>query len=244
VRFGETALVVVVNPTINEMNRKAMPAPGSTRQGIRLTSDDGVTAVTGADGIAVLAPISAGTRTITVIGPDVGGSFTVKMVAARLREVAIATQGTKTEPMVDLDYKADRTVEIAPGTSVADVNRALSVSDSVVFFRGGVYTGDIEFSGSRVTLFGEGALGGKVELRGNVTMTGSDSRIRGANITGNLAMPASGIGLSFSRVAGLISSTGSDATFLVNALCGSESISGSGTIAAGNTGAAPHPDCR
>jgi hypothetical protein len=167
----------------------------------------------------------------------------VKIVAAQLREVAIATRGTKTDLMIDLDYKADRTVEIAPGTSVADVNRALSVSDSVVFFRGGVYTGDIEFSGSRVTLFGEGGLGGKVELRGNVTMTGSNSRIRGTNITGNLTMPASGVGLSFSRVAGLTTSTGSDATLLVNALCGSESVSGSGTVAAGNTGAAPHADC-
>ena len=243
VRFGDTALVVVVNPVVNDANVRAVPAPGLTRAGVRLTSDDGIGATTSADGTAVLAPLTAGARTIAVSGTNVGGSFTVNMAAGELREVAIATSATTTEVMVEIDYKSDRVTEISPATPIADVNAALAVSDNVVFFMGGVYTGDLDFSGSRVTLFGEGALGGKVELHGNVTISGSNSRIRGTRITGNLTMPASGLGLSFSRVDGATSSQGSDATLLGNAICGSEAVSGSGSFVVGNTGMAPVAQC-
>ncbi len=39
-------------------------------------------------------------------------------------------------------------------------------------------------------------------------MSGSDSRIRDTRITGNLAGPASGLGMSFSRVDGATSMEG------------------------------------
>lgn len=243
VRFGDTAVVVVVNPVINDANRRALPAPGQAQAGVRLTSDDGVTATTDATGVAVLAPLTAGTRTISVAGASAGGNFTVSLASGQLREIAIATEGTAAQIMVNLDYKSDRVTEILPSTSISDVNAALAVSDTVVFVRGGVYSGDIDFSGSRVTLFGEGILGGQVELRGNVKVSGSDSRIRGALITGDLTMPASGLGLSFSRVNGSTSSTGSDATFLGSALCGSDSLSGSGSLVVGNAGVPPLTQC-
>jgi hypothetical protein len=243
VRFGDTAIVVVVNPVVNDANKRIVPTPGPTRAGVRLTSDDGVTATTDVSGIAVLAPVTAGTRTIAVAGSNAGGTFDVTMASGQLREIAIATIGTTAQIMANVDYKSDRVTEVLPTTSIADVNAALAVSDTVVFVRGGVYTGDINFSGSRVTLFGEGALGGQVELHGNVSVSGSDSRIRGALITGNLTMPASGVGLSFSRVNGATTSTGSDATFLSSALCGSESIGASGSLVVGNAGVAPLTQC-
>ena len=243
VRFGDTALVVVVNPVINEANRHQVPAPGSVRAGVELRSDDGVSGTTGADGIAVLAPLSAGSRTITVSGGGVDGSFTVMMAAGALREVALAADGARVEPMLDLDYKSDRVVEITPAMTNAQVNDALRTSDRVVFLAGGVYAGDLDFSGSRVTLFGEGVLGGTVTLQGNVAMSGSDCRIRGARITGNLTIPASGTGLSFSRVDGTTTSTGSDSTLLANALCGAATITGSGSFVVGNAGAAPTTSC-
>lgn len=189
VKFGDTALVVVVNPVVNDANLRAVAAPGRVRANVRLTSDDGVTATTSASGIAVLSPLTAGTRTISVSGTNLNSSFTVTMTAATLREVAVAADSTSAQVMVAIDYKSDRVTELSPTMSIADVNAALKVSDTVVFFKGGVYTGDIDFSGSRVTLFGEGVLGGKVELHGNVTVSGSDSRIRGTRITGNLTSP-------------------------------------------------------
>ncbi|HSI04524.1 MAG TPA: hypothetical protein VLC93_08615 [Myxococcota bacterium] len=241
--FGTTALVVVVNPRVNDANQQSVPPPASERSGVRLSSDDGVSATTDDDGIAVLAPLDAGVRVITVSGDNTGGTFQVTMEDGALREVAVAARESSTEIMANLDYTTDNVTELTPSTSLADVNAALAVSDTVVFFRGGVYEGDLTFSGSRVTLFGEGALGGNVELRGNVTVSGSNSRIRGALITGNLALPASGVGLSFSRVNGSVTAGGSDVTLLGNALCGSETITGSDALVIGNAGAAPTTQC-
>lgn len=243
VRFGDTALVVVVNPAIDDGNRQQVPAPGSARAGITLRSDDGVSDTTGADGIAVLSPLTPGIRTVSLSGGGLEGSFTVTMAAGALREVALAAEGTRAELMLDLDYKSDRVVEITPAMASAEVNEALRPSDRVVFLAGGVYTGDLDFSGSRVTLFGEGALGGTVTLQGNVMMSGSDCRIRGARITGNLTIPASGTGLSFSRVDGTTTATGSDASLLANALCGPEMITGSGSLVVGNLGVGPMASC-
>lgn len=77
VPFGATAIVVVVNPTINDANAHTVPTPGTARAGVTLTTDDHVTATTGATGIAVLAPVTAGTRTITVSGTGATGSVSV-----------------------------------------------------------------------------------------------------------------------------------------------------------------------
>lgn len=244
VPFGTTAIVAVVNPAVNDANtRSGLPAPGEVVSGVTLTTDDGVSATTGADGIAVLAPVTAGMRTITVSGAVDGGTFAVTIADGTLREVALATDDGRAEVMLDVDYKADQAFEVDPTMSNAEVNDILAVSDRVVFFRGGSYAGDLTFGGSRVTLFGEGVLGGAVVLDGNITVSGSDSRIRGARITGALTIPASGAGLSFSRVDGALTSEGSDAMLLANALCGSEAIAGSGTVVIGNRGAAPLAAC-
>jgi hypothetical protein len=244
VPFGTTAIVVVVNPVINDQNLKTpLATPGSIVEGVTLTTDDNVTATTGPDGIAVLAPVTAGTRTITVSGAVDGGTFTVIVADTTLHEIALATDTGRAELMVNVDYKADQAFEVNPAMTNAEVNTILAVSDRVVFFRGGSYAGDLDFGGSRVTLFGEGVLGGKVVLDGNVTVTGSDSRIRGTQITGSLTVPASKVGLSFSHVLGAVTSEGSDGMLLANDLCGTETVSGSGTIVLGNAGAAPVTAC-
>jgi hypothetical protein len=244
VPFGTTAIVVVVNPTINDANAlPGLPAPGTTVAGVTLTTDDNITATTGADGIAVLAPVTAGIRTITVSGAVNGGTFSVSIADRTLREVALATDEGRAQVMVDVDYKADQAFEVSPTMSNAEVNAILAVSDRVVFFKGGNYAGDLTFGGSRVTLFGEGVLGGNVILQGNMTVTGSDSRIRGTSITGSVTIPASKVGLSFSRVDGGVVSQGSDGMLLANALCGTDTVTGSGTVALGNTGMAPIVAC-
>lgn len=240
VAFGDTALVVVVNPPVNDANQFDVPQPGTVVAGVELTSDDDLSATTGADGIAVLAPLTAGTRTIQVAGDGIDGSFTVTIADGELREIALAAEGARAEVMVEIDYRTDQVVELTPDMSITQVNEALAVSDTLVFFAGGLYTGDLDFSGSRVTLFGEGVLGGEVTIDGNVTISGSDSRIRGATITGDLTVPASGIGLSFSAVDGGVTVEGSDATLLANQLCGGgASVTGSGSIVIGNAGLAP-----
>lgn len=244
VPFGTTAIVVVVNPVVNDANQHTpLPQPGMARAGVTLTTDDHVTATTGANGIAVLAPVTAGTRTITVSGTGAGGTFSVTVADRALHEVAVATDGAQAQIMVDVDYKTDMAVQVNPMMTSSQVNDILKVSDRVVFFAGGHYTGDISFAGSRVTLFGEGVLGGKVFLDGNVTVSGSDSRIRGTEVSGAFTVPASKVGLSFSRVNGTVTSMGSDGMLLANALCGTETVTGSGTYVVGNAGAAPIATC-
>lgn len=243
VRFGETAIVVMVNPAINDANDVTMAEPGDARAGVTVSSDDGAEAVTDAEGVAVLGPLAAGTRTITLSGSNVDGSISVTLADGELRELAVAADTAGAEVMVEVDYRSEQLVMITPDMTNSEVNDALSVSDTVVFVKGGDYVGDIDFSGSRVTLFGEGLRGGAVTLDGNVTMNGSDSRIRGAHITGTLSIPASGIGLSFSRVDGQVSSEGSDATLLGNDLCGGVTITGSGSAVVGNDGVAPTTSC-
>jgi len=242
VPFGTTAIVVVVNPTINDANMHSVPAPGSARAGVTLTTDDHVSATTDATGIAVLAPVTAGIRTITVSGAG-AGNVSVTIASGALLELALATDAAHAQVMTQLDYKTDQAVQVTPTMTNAEVNTSLKVSDRVVFFAGGHYTGDIDFSGSRVTLFGEGSLGGRVVIDGNITVSGSDSRIRGTHITGTLTIPASGVGVSFSRVDGAAQAMGSDGRLLADAMCGTATVTGSGTIALGNAGMAPITSC-
>jgi len=243
VAFGDTAIVVVVNPAINDANDRSVPQPGTARSGVELSSDDGISATSNGDGVAVLAPLTAGTRTIAVSGGGIDASFDVTIADGALLEVALAADGSRAEVMLSIDYRSDQVIELTPDMSNQAVNDALATSDRVVFFGGGTYTGDLDFSGSRVTLFGEGALGGQVTIDGNLTVSGSDSRIRGTRITGDLAIPASGVGISFSSVDGSAQSEGSDAYLLDNALCGGATITGSGSIVLGNAGIAPTTSC-
>ncbi len=243
VKFGDTVLVVVVNPVINDANDSSVATPGTARAGITLTTDNDISATTDAAGIAVLGPLTPGTRTITLSGSELSGEFTLAIADGELHEIALAADAERAEIMVEIDYKTNQIVELTAAMTPQQVNDALKVSDSVVFFGGGTYTGDIDFSGSKVTLFGEGVLGGEVILDGNVTISGSDSRIRGTHITGNLTIPASGVGLSFSQVDGSTQSESSDATLLSNALCGGATLTGSGLIALDNAGTAPITAC-
>ena len=241
-RFGETTFVVIVNPAVNDANDMAVPAPGSVRQGVSVVADDGTSATTDASGIAVLSDVAPGTRTIILSGGGDSGEITVSIAQADLREVAVALDGSGAAVMSNVRYRfGGQVVELTPFTPLAEVNNALAQSNIIVFFRGGVYSGDLTFSGSSVTLFGEGALGGQVTINGNVIVEGSSNRIRGAVVNGDLSVPGSDPGISFALVAGAFDLSGSSAVLLNNALCGSASITGSNPTALGNAGLTPIP---
>jgi hypothetical protein len=242
VRFGVTALVVMINPPINAGSRGPLPAPGTARAGIMVADQDGPAAATDENGIAVLAPMPSGVRTILVTGGGIGGSFDVLIGPGSLREAAVAAEGERVEIMTTLDYAPDRIMELSPALTAAQVNDELHVNDRIVFLTGGVYTGDLDLTGRRVTLFGEGVFGDKVTIQGNVKLS-ADSRIRGVHITGTLTMPANSSGLILSRVDGGTTVTGTDALVLQNALCGGATITGPGVFALGNRGVAPTPAC-
>jgi hypothetical protein len=238
VELGETTFVFLVNPVINDANEQTVPPPGSSVSGVNVAIQNGPSATTGAGGVAVLGPVEAGTRTAS-FGST--GELSLTISSGDLREVAIASDASGAAEMANVLYsfEGQTVVEITSGMTVADVNDELAKSNQIVLLRGGTYTGDLEFSGSNVTLFGEGAGGGNVTINGNVMVSGSSNRLRGARVTGELSVPGSDSGISFSSVIGAVQISGSDAVLLNNAFCGGVTIDGSGTTALGNRGMAP-----
>lgn len=240
VLFGETTLVIAVNPVVNDVTEEALPSPGGTQSGVELGLDEGPSATTDARGVAVLAPVPAGNRTVSAASADIDGSAAIAIADRDLHEVALAADGSAVAVMSDVRYPfGGEVVEVDPGMSVSAINDALSMSNTIVFFRGGVYEGDFSFSGSNVILFGEGPRGGRVTIQGNMTIDGSQNGIRGATVTGDLVIPGSNASVSFTRVLGNLDVAGSDAVLLLGEFCGAADVSGSGAIALGNLGLAP-----
>lgn len=236
VTLGETTFVVLVNPIVNDDNAAVVPTPGSKQSSVNVSVAGGPSGSTNASGVVVLSPVQPGTKTLSLDGSDVTASLADK----ELRELAIALDGGSASVMANVQYAfGGQVVEITPSMSLAEVNSALSRSNTIVFFRAGTYTGDLQFSGSNVTLFGEGPTGGTVTLTGNIIVDGSGNRIRGARITGDLSVPGSNVGISFSRVVGDLQLDGSNATLLSNSFCGTVMIAGSDLTALGNAGMAP-----
>lgn len=240
VPFGVTTFVVLVNPRVNDANQPTVPTPGTTQSGVSVSVAGGPSGTTDASGIAVLSPVTPGAKTISVSGGGATGQANASIADKDLREVAVALSGNTAQIMANILYGFGGTVvELSPSMPLSEVNAALAQSNTIVFFAAGTYTGDLTFSGSNVTLFGEGNQGGQVTLNGNVTVGGSANRIRGARITGNLSVPGSNFGMSFSRVSGTFNLAGSNGTLLNNRFCGTATISGSGTTLLGNAGLAP-----
>ena len=240
VPYGQTTLVLVVNPVVNTLNAANLPAVGTVRSGVTVSVAGGPSGTTDANGVVVLTNFQAGPKNISLSGSGLSGTVAVTIADKDLHEVAVALTAAGAAVMANIRYPfGGAVVEVTPSMSVAQVNAALTQSSIIVFFRAGTYTGDLVFTGSNTTLFGEGTQGGQVVLNGNVRVEGSSSRIRGARITGNLTAPGSQLGFSFSRVAGALDVDGSSPVFLNNAFCGSITIEGSGATALGNAGMPP-----
>jgi hypothetical protein len=242
VTYGQTTFVILVNPPVNDANQASVPTPGTVRSGVNVSVQGGPSGTTDANGVVVLAPVAPGTKTISLSGSGLSGTVSVSIEEKDLREVAVALTSNGAALMANVLYAfGGQVVEVTSSMSVTEVNNALSQSNTIVFFKAGSYTGNLAFSGSNVTLFGEGAQGGQVMLNGSIEVGGSGNRIRGARITSGLQVPGSNFGFSFSRVGGAFELSGSSAVLLNNGFCGTITISGSGTRALGNAGMAPLP---
>ncbi|MCI0456613.1 MAG: hypothetical protein L0Z62_06490 [Gemmataceae bacterium] len=224
---------------MNEVNAVTVPAPGTSRSGVQVSITSGPSGTTGPSGDLALAPITAGTWPVSFNTGGASGQLSLDIAQGDLREIAVALDGTGAAGMADIRYAFGGTVtEITPAMTNAEVNAALSGSNLIVFMRAGTYEGDLEFSGSNVTLFGEGWQGGTATIDGNVTVSGSGNRLRGARITGNLSVPGSSAGISYSSVAGPVTFDGSNGVLLNNEFCGTVTVAGSGLRALGNAGLA------
>lgn len=242
VPYGQTTMVYILNPVINDANAVPVAAPGGTRLAVEISVQDGPSGSTGASGELVLGPLAAGSKTVQFAAGSEMGTVNLEIAEGDLREVAVALTSGGAEVMANLRYGfGGEVVEIGPATPASQVSATLARSNVIVFLRSGTYSGDLIFSGSNVTLVGEGPQGGTVTIDGDVTVNGSGNRLRGARILGNLSVIGSGAGITYSHVAGALAVNGSDAVLLNNAFCGSVTISGSGLLALGNAGLQPIP---
>jgi len=241
VPYGQTTFVVFVNPAVNDVNTAAVAAPDTLRRdSTEVAVVQGPSDVTDSVGVATLSPVAPGARTLSVARDSVSGEAAVSIAERELREVAVALTPDGAAVMATVPYAfGGRVVEVRPTTPVGEVNAALAQSNVIVFLRSGTYTGDLTFSGSNVTLYGEGRRGGTVTINGNVTVNGSGNRIRGARITGGLSIPANGFGMSLSRVDGALQRNGSGATLLLTPFCGGVTSPTTNVTALGNSGMSP-----
>lgn len=240
VPFGQTTFVVIMNPPVNTINTVAVPAPGTARDSVTTAVLQGPTDATDSTGVATLSPVQAGDRVLTFKRGSLEGQTAVSISDKDLRELAVALTSSGVGIMTNILYAfGGSVVEVTPSMAIGDVNKRLAESNVIVFLRGGTYTGDLTFSGSNVTLYGEGRRGGTVTINGNVTVGGSGNRIRGARITGSLGVPANGFGMSLSRVDGAFQLNGSGAKLLQNMFCGTVNSATSNVTALGNAGMSP-----
>jgi hypothetical protein len=240
--YGETTVVYVMNPVVNQVNVAPVPPPGTSQSGVDIAVTAGPSGTTGGNGELVLAPVAAGISPVSFNDGSATGQLSLDIAQGDLREIAVALDGSGAGEMANVRYAFGGTVvEITPAMSITQVNTELAGSNRIVFLRAGTYQGDLNFSGSNVTLFGEGSQGGTVTINGNVTVSGSFNRLRGARIQGALSVPGSGAGISYTSVTGTLTLSGSNAVLLNNAFCGAATVSGSGVLAVGNAGLAPLP---
>ena len=238
--YGQTSLVFGVNPVVNDVDEATSVDSGPTQEAVLIEPDTGSSVTTDANGLAVMTPVDAGVRTMSLSGGTTSGSVDISIADKDLREVAVASDESGSTVIANTLYSfSNKVVEITSDMSIGDVNAALTESDTIVYLRSGVYEGDIVFDGDGITLFGEGETGGTVILDGTITVDGSTNRIRGATIKGDLHLNGSDSSVSFSRVEGDTTVLGSDVTLLYNELCGAFSVTASGLTALGNEGLDP-----
>jgi len=237
--LGQTAFVVLVNPTVNNSNKAMVPEPGAFRSGVAVAVVGGPTQTTDRYGIAALTPVSAGSKTLTTPG---GGQIAATIDDKDVRDLFIAWSGASAALMVEVSYRFGGTViEATPSMSVQQINTELAKDSLVVYLRRGTYVGDLNFAGNGVTVYGEGAAGGQVSLNGNVNVTGSNNRLRGVRVGGNVAINGSGFSMAYGRVDGTTQALGPDARLLRNALCGTVTVTGANLMLLDNAGPAPIP---
>jgi hypothetical protein len=231
-----------MNPVVNDVNAIAVPTPGPSRSGVAIAVTGGPSGTTAANGELALAPVAAGITPVSFTAGAATGQLSLDIAQGDLREIAVALDGSGAGEMANVRYAFGGTVvEITPTMTIAQVNAELAGSNLIVFLRAGTYQGDLNFSGSNVTLFGEGSQGGTVTINGDVTVSGSGNRLRGTRIIGNLSVPGSNAGISYSSVTGTLTFDGSNGVLLNNAFCGTATVAGSGLRALGNAGLAPLP---
>jgi hypothetical protein len=236
--FGDTAVVVIVNPPENEGNTSTPPASvGSAIEGVLVDAIPGGSDLTDATGLAVLGGVSAGPTDLVF---DDGPHVELEILRdGDVYDAAVAYDGTSAAfyPGFPIRYGVGGEIVVV-GTD-EDANDPLTRDDLIVFLEGGLHVGDLVIRGQDVILFGEGFAERAAVVDGNVEVRGGNVRIRGVTITGDLTVHGNNFGMSFSVVEGDTDLQGQAISFLANVFCNGANVPSSNAALYDNEGLAP-----
>jgi hypothetical protein len=244
VEFGETAIVIVVNPMVNDGHTQDVPdSLGTIRDDVAVDASPGGSAETDADGLAVLGGVEQGDATLVFQGES-ALPFTV-VADGDVYDLAVAYDGERVTAFENFPIRYPVAGSIVSFDSNGDrgaIAEALDTNDNVVFFESGRFVGDLEITGDDVLFFGEGFTERAVVIEGSVLVRGTGVRIRGFTITGDLTVLGNDFGMAYSVVQGETQINGNAVAFLRNAFCGAVSVPSSNASLLDNAGMAPLAD--
>lgn len=239
--FGESAVVVVVNPMVNDGNTTAIPASASTSRGdIFIDADPGGSATTDTSGLAVITEVAAGDVALLFNG-DASLPLTI-LSNGDVYDLAVAYNGDAVAPYPNFAIRYGVGGDIVIFGSDADpdaIAEALSTNGNIVFFRNGTYLSDLLITGDDVIFFGEGFTERQVVIDGSVTVRGTGVRIRGFTIKGDVTVSGNDFGMAFGVVQGRTQILGNAVAFLRNAFCGEVTVPSSNATLLDNEGIPP-----
>jgi hypothetical protein len=245
--FGETAIIVVVNPEENDGNTEALPGfVADIYGGVDVDADPGGADTTDDTGLAVLHDLDPGDLDLVFDG-DASLPFTI-VAEGDVYDVAVAYDGDQVGLYSGFPIRYSIGGQIIEIPIDADPTDALSEDDQIVFFEDGIHVGDLLIQGSNVIVFGEGFAEHSVVIDGNLEVRGTNVRIRGVTITGDLSVWGNQFGMSFGVVQGATQLNGQAISFLRNVFCNGANVPSSNAALYDNLGLAPfsapgEPDC-
>jgi len=238
--YGDTAIVVSVNPITNHKSALTIGSPEDERQGILLELDTGETVTTDERGIAMFVGVEPGVRTFSVSGETIApGSIQVPMQAGDIRHVTVIAGMYETDSAIDRIFGRGPTAEVSPQMSTAQINEILAAGNGGVFFRPGTYPGDLVFLDVSEVI-GEVEDGQRAIIDGSISLGRPD--MFGMVVTGDVDV-VSEVSLYHTRIHG--NSDLQRTKFLVNDEFCVEPTLAWNTYAYGNAGLLPidPPDC-
>jgi hypothetical protein len=241
VTVGDTVVVAVINPQVNDGHSTGTPDELSDeRDAVSVKADPGEDGVT-ADGMVVL-DVAAGSIDLVV-----GGAPALPLNVMAEGDVYDSPIGYSGDGSAFFDNTPIRYAVGAKSGAFffevaddfADIQGRLEEDDQVIVLGPGAYEGNFNITGSNVTLFGSGWSERAVTIDGSITVSGGGVRIRGLTLAGDLTANGNNFGISFSVVHGVTDIKGNAGAFLGNVFCGSAKVPSSDATLLDNYGVAP-----
>ncbi|QCK15241.1 hypothetical protein DCC35_11030 [Mangrovivirga cuniculi] len=180
--FGQiTSAVIIVNPVINEGSTTTIKS-ATQRDSVLITTSGAPNETTDSTGVAVIKGLPTGTNTLEF--PTGNTGFDV-IQEKELYDVVVSYTDTGVVQIIPpVRYPIGGDVIFV--NNATELTNAVSKDNSIVFMNPGIYEGDISIPATDVIIFGywDQEEGSQSIITGNVTVNGSNVRMRGVTVNG------------------------------------------------------------